>query len=222
MHCIIGRRWKQFLVHSLAVALTGLVLVVPAARAQEGAGMESRASRAESEPGVKESGLIPHVLIGPRISLLALPSPSLGGEVKVLRYVGVSFDYGFLPKITVDGATVKYDMWNVAARIYPFGGAFFVGAVYGHYGVDGSSEAGKGSGTVHVASNFIGPQIGLRMVQPSGFFTGVDVAWAFPISYTSETSADASGRTLEIKQNADKYLQHGVPLLGLVSFGWLF
>jgi len=38
----------------------------------------------------------------------------------------------------------------------------------------------------------------------------------------SEATPDASGKTLEFKQNAEKCLQHGVPLLGLVSFGYLF
>ena len=56
----------------------------------------------------------------------------------------------------------------------------------------------------------------------SGFFTAVDLAWGFPLSFSSEATEGASGKTLEFKQNAEKYLQHGVPLIGLVSFGYLF
>ena len=88
--------------------------------------------------------------------------------------------------------------------------------------MDGAAANGTGSGSSHVSSTFIGPQIGGRWIQPSGFFTAVDLAWGFPLSFSSEATQDASGKTLEFKQNAEKYLQHGVPLLGLVSFGYLF
>lgn len=60
------------------------------------------------------------------------------------------------------------------------------------------------------------------MIQPGGFFTAVDLAWGFAFSFTSEATPDASGRTLEFKRSAEKHLQHGVPLIGLVSFGYPF
>ena len=102
-----------------------------------------------------------------------------------------------------------------------FGGAFFIGAVYGHYGIEGSVTSPQGSGAVRVNSKFLGPQIGARWVQPSGFFAGVDVAWAFPLAYSSTSTPDPSGTTVSIQQTADRYLQHGVPLVG-ASLGWLF
>jgi hypothetical protein len=49
----------------------------------------------------------------------------------------VPFDYGFLAKLTIADVTAKYDIWNIAARVYPWGRTFFVGAIYGHYGIDG-------------------------------------------------------------------------------------
>jgi len=216
------------------LVVAALIVAVPMARAEDAPSadverrvhvLEGRMKELESQvrgPGTKESGLIPGVLIGPRLSLLALPTPTLGAEAKILRYLGVSFDYGFLPKITVSDLTVKYDMWNVAARVYPWGKTFFVGAVWGHYGVSGGAANGTGSGEAHVSSTFIGPQIGGRWIQASGFFTAVDLAWGFPLSFSSEATEGASGKTLEFKQNAEKYLQHGVPLIGLVSFGYLF
>ncbi|HET9155389.1 MAG TPA: hypothetical protein VFN91_01900 [Myxococcaceae bacterium] len=227
-------RWLRSPLHLFGLVVAALVVAVPMARAEETRSaeveqrvhvLEGRVKELESQvrgPGTKESGLIPGVLIGPRLSLLSLPTPTLGAEAKILRYLGVSFDYGFLPKITVSDLTVKYDMWNVAARVYPWGKTFFVGAVWGHYGVSGAAANGTGSGEAHVSSTFIGPQIGGRWIQPSGFFTAVDLAWGFPLSFSSEATEGASGKTLEFKQNAEKYLQHGVPLIGLVSFGYLF
>jgi len=138
--------------HILGVVAATLVLAAPLARAEAAAAAGGSSSdaghRAEGvegptgavatgdrRSGTRDSGLIPGVLIGPRLSLLALPTPALGVEAKILRYVGLSFDYGFFPKIDISGVSVSYSMWNVAARVYPWGNAFFIGAVYGHYGV---------------------------------------------------------------------------------------
>ncbi|RPH70503.1 MAG: hypothetical protein EHM78_11240 [Myxococcaceae bacterium] len=165
--------------------------------------------------------MIPGVLIGPRLTV-AVPTPTFGVEVKILRFVGASFDYGFFPKLTISGVDVTYSMWNVAARVYPFGDVFFVGAVYGHYGVEASATVAQGTGSVRASSDFLGPQVGARWIQPSGFFFGVDVAWAFPLGYRSEASFDPSGTTTSVKETADRYLKNGIPLVGLVSVGWMF
>ncbi len=184
-------------------------------------GTAERLEEGSRGPGPKVSGFIPGVLIGPRLSV-AVPTPTLGAEVKVLRYFGASFDYGLFPKIGISGVDVSYSMWNVAGRIYPWGDTFFVGAVYGHYGVEATATVAQGSGAVRASSNFVGPQIGARWIQPSGFFFGVDVAWAFPLGYSSEATPDPSGTTQSVKETADRYLKNGIPLVGLVSVGWLF
>src|SRR5262249_20210034 len=134
--------------------------------------------------GSRDSGLIPGILIGPRLSV-AVPTPPLGAEAKGLRYLGGSVDYGYFPKINISGVDVSYSMWNVAARVYPWGDTFFVGVVYGHYGVEANATVAQGSGFVRASSSFVGPQIGARWIQPSGFFVGVDLASAFPVRYTS-------------------------------------
>lgn len=228
---------RSFSPHSIATArhLAGvlaaaLVLAAPLARA-DGASSGVSMAQVERRPdavespargsGPKESGLIPGLLIGPRLSV-AVPTPTFGAEVKILRYLGASFDYGFFPKLTISGVDVSYSMWNVAVRVYPFGDVFFIGAVYGHYGVEATATVAQGTGSVRASSNFLGPQIGARWIQPSGFFFGIDLAWAFPLGYTSEASPDPSGTTLSVKQTADRYLQNGIPLVGLVSVGWMF
>ena len=212
--------------HLAGVIAAALVLAAPLARADEansGADMSSPEGlrRAPEPRGQKESGLIPGVLVGPRLSV-AVPAPTFGAEVKVLRYFGASFDYGFFPKLTISGVDVSYSMWNVAARVYPFGDVFFVGAVYGHYGVEATATVAQGSGSVRASSDFLGPQIGARWIQASGFFFGIDVAWAFPLGYRSEASPDPTGTTTSVKETADRYLRNGIPLVGLVSVGWMF
>lgn len=219
--------------HVAGVIAAALVLAAPLARAQSISGADTRSPDGLKEaPGVqgrvdgrgsgpRESGLIPGALIGPRLSL-AVPAPTLGAEVKLFRYFGASFDYALIPKVTINGVEVRYSMWNVGARIYPFGDVLFVGAVYGHYGVDATATVAQGTGSVRASSDFLGPQIGARWIQPSGFFFGIDVAWAFPLSYTSEASPDPSGTTTSVKETADRYLRNGIPLVGLVSVGWMF
>jgi len=214
--------------HLAGLIAAGLVLAAPLARADEATvtpspdGLRGSSEvRGQVSAGPKESGLIPGVLIGPRLSV-AVPTPTFGVEVKVLRYFGASFDYGFFPKLNISGVDVSYSMWNVGARVYPFGDVLFVGAVYGHYGVEASANVAQGSGSVRASSDFLGPQIGARWIQPSGFFFGIDVAWAFPLAYSSEASPDPSGTTTSVKVTADRYLKNGIPLVGLVSVGWMF
>jgi hypothetical protein len=211
----------------VGVIAAAFLFAAPLVRAEEtnsgsGAALPGVTGTAErADRGTKVSGIIPGVLIGPRLSV-AVPTPTLGAEVKILRYLGASFDYGFFPKIDISGVGVSYSMWNVAARVYPWGGAFFVGAVFGHYGVEATATVAQGSGAVRASSTFVGPQIGARWIQPNGFFVGVDLAWAFPLGYSSEATPDPTGTTLSVKETADRYLKNGIPLVGLVSVGWLF
>jgi len=209
---------RRFMGASAAV----LVLAAPLAHAEEATrASEVRTSAEAGGSGPKQSGLIPGVLIGPRLTV-AVPTPTFGVEVKILRFVGASFDYGFFPKLNISGVDVSYSMWNVAARVYPFGDVFFVGAVYGHYGVEATATVAQGTGSVRASSDFLGPQIGARWIQPSGFFLGIEAAWAFPLAYRSEASPDPTGTTTSVKETADRYLKNGIHLVGLVSVGWLF
>ncbi len=206
----------------VGMSAAALVLTAPLAHAEEAnRASEVRTYAETGGSGPKQSGFIPGVLIGPRLTV-AVPTPTLGVEVKILRFVGASFDYGLFPKLTISGVDVSYSMWNVAARVYPFGDVFFVGAVYGHYGVEATATVAQGTGSVRASSDFLGPQIGARWIQPSGFFLGIEAAWAFPLAYRSEASPDPTGTTTSVKETADRYLKNGIPLVGLVSVGWLF
>lgn len=216
--------------HIVGTIAAALILAGPLARAEtpSSPGVESASVQAETDApeqsrsaAPRDSGFIPGVLIGPRLSV-AIPTPTIGVEAKILRYFGLAFDYGLTPKLNISGVSVSYEMWDVAVRVYPFGNTFFVGAVYGHYGVEAVGSTPQGSGSVRASSNFLGPQIGARWIQPSGFFFGIDLAWAFPLGYSSEASPDPTGTTVSIKQTADRYLQNGIPVAGLVSVGWLF
>ena len=160
--------------HIVGTIAAALILAGPLARAEtpSSPGVESTSVQAEAHApeqsrsdAPRDSGFIPGVLIGPRLSV-AVPTPTIGVEAKILRYFGLAFDYGLTPKLDISGVSVSYEMWDVAVRVYPFGHTFFVGAVYGHYGVEAVGSTPQGSGSVRASSNFLGPQ-NRRPVDPA-------------------------------------------------------
>lgn len=199
-------------------------LSVPEQRAPEPPG-------STDDRGPKTEGVIPHVLIGPRLSLITLPTPSIGLELKAFRYLGASFDYGFIPEVHVSDVRAKFSTWNVGAKLYPFGGVFFVGAALGHYEFTArSTGTDDRTGTAvqtraTVSSTFLAPQLGFRWVGSSGFFTAFDLGWAFPLNYESTLDAPSAadaGTAKDIRENADEYVKKGIPLLGFLGLGWFF
>ena len=169
------------------------------------------------------SGLIPNVRIGPEISLISFPSPAIGIEAKLWDRVGVSLEYGFIPRVGISDVEAKYRMWQGSLKLYPFRGSFFVGALLGTYELTASETSGGQTITTTVDSTILGPQLGWRWVYSSGFFLGLDLAWGFALHYQSTlTPPDSTGTIGDIKKNADKYLENGVPVLGLLHLGWFF
>ena len=178
----------------------------------------------------KTEGLIPGILFGPKLSIIRLPTPALGVEVKAYQLFGASFDYGFIPDFTISNVTLGMKTWNVGAKVYPLRGAFFLGANLGGYTFTGKSTVSDLNGQpvaakLDISTTFIAPEIGWRWVWNSGFFTGLDLGWQFPLSYKStlDVPGGASpGNIKDVRDNADKYVKSGLPALGLFELGWFF
>ncbi|MFL5264254.1 MAG: hypothetical protein ACJ79R_00290 [Anaeromyxobacteraceae bacterium] len=203
------------------------------ARLEQWRDLESRLKNADAEQVLAETGrqrgLLGPVLVGPNVTLLQLPTgPTLGLEVKGHGLWGLDFDYGFIPATTISKAKIAFSMWRVGAKVYPFRGAFFLGAHLGSYKLTGESQqTGLDGATlktkVEVSSPFVAPVLGWRWVRPSGFFTGFDLSWQFATGYKSKSSpVEPSGTLEDIQKNADKYLKNGLPSLGLARMGWFF
>lgn len=178
----------------------------------------------------KSEGIIPGILFGPKLSIVSLPTPAVGIEVKAYQLLGASFDYGFIPDFTVSNVTLGLKTWNVAAKVYPFRGAFFLGATLGAYTFTGKSTVTDANGQsvaakLDVSATFIGPELGWRWVWRSGFFTGLDLGWQFPLNYKSTLDVAGgvpAGTIKDVRDNADKYVKSGLPALGLFQLGWFF
>jgi hypothetical protein len=176
----------------------------------------------------KTEGLIPGLLFGPKLSIISLPTPAVGIELKAWRLFGASFDYGFIPDFTVSNVTLGMKTWNAGAKLYPFRGAFFLAANLSHYKFTGKSTVTDATGQpaqarLDISTTSLTPEIGWRWVWTSGFFTGVDLGWQFPLSYNSTliVPAGASPGTIkDIRDNADEHVKSGIPSLGLFQLGW--
>lgn len=176
----------------------------------------------------KTDGLIPGMLIGPKLSLVNLPTPGVGVEAKFLgNLLGASFDYGLIPDITVSDVTVGMHAWNVGAKIYPFRGSFFVGALYGNRSFTGS-KTDTSTGTplkaaVDVSSTYVAPELGWRWVWNSGFFMGMDLGWQFVTSSKVTLTAPAGisqGTVDDVQKKGNDIGKAGLPVIGLLQVGF--
>lgn len=177
----------------------------------------------------KTDGLVPGLLIGPKLSLLNLPTlGGIGIEVKALNLVGASFDYGLIPDITVSNVTAGMTNWSVGAKVYPFRGSFFLGAAYGnrtfHGTVVDNSTGTNLSGRVDVSSSYLAPEIGWRWVWNSGFYMGMDLGWQFVLSDTVTKSANFNlldpAKQKDLNDATDKVGTAGLPIIGLLQVGF--
>ncbi|HEY5377566.1 MAG TPA: hypothetical protein VIK01_27995 [Polyangiaceae bacterium] len=132
---------------------------------------------------------------------------SLGGMIKLTRYFGAGINIGLIPtvKISLYGdATVAFQEYDAYGHIFPFGGAFFMGAGVGYANVHGTIanrytltpteyavamvKGYRGSSTLEVDSQanvrtlVLTPQIGLLKTFQAGFTLGIDVGAQVPIA----------------------------------------
>jgi hypothetical protein len=187
------------------------------------------AAAAESEEGYgKTHGLIPGVplVFGPKISV-AVPFPSVGAEVKFANLLGASFDYGLIPDITVSNVTVGIKGWHVDGRLYPFRGAFFLGAALGRRTFTGTeTDTSTGfalTGTVTVDTTYLAPVFGWRWVYQSGLFLGVELGWEFVLSNSVQTVTPflfPPSTLNDINDKANKYGNAGLPHVALFQVGF--
>ncbi len=172
----------------------------------------------------KESGIIPGVVLGPRLSLLSVPSPSVAGELKIANLVGASVDYGLVPDVEVRGVKVGLTTWKVGARVFPFRGRFFLGASYGSRTFHAKKTVDTGeSGKLDVTSTFVAPELGWRFVWRSGFFMGLDLGWQIVLDSSKTLTASAGLADSDRKDIDDagrKIGKAGLPELGLLQLGW--
>ncbi len=177
----------------------------------------------------KTRGLLGPVVIGPKLSLLRLPTgPTIGLEAKAYERWGAWLDYGFIPKLNVDKYSFEFSSWSVGAKVYPFKGSFFLGAGFGSYNLTATATLTDNNGNPYtgkltVNPMFVSPRLGWLWSWQSGFFMSLDLNWQFPLGLHSTLAVPAGlspGSLKDVQDNVDKYAKIGLPNLGLLQVGW--
>lgn len=139
--------------------------------------------------------------IGPVIGAGVPNLLSFGGAIKLTRYLGAGLNIGIIPEAQLSlygEATLSYQEYDIYGRIYPFGGAFFLGAGVGYATVSGTfsntyavpdfGAAISGVGDVELTSEasvrsmVLTPQMGWFKTWGSGFSLGIDFGAQVPIA----------------------------------------
>jgi hypothetical protein len=127
---------------------------------------------------------------------------SLGGTIKLTKYVGFGVNVGIIPKVKLSlygDATLSYQEYDAYGRIYPFGGGFFLGSGVGYGTIKGTvknqytltpEQSALTGLPVSVEIDSAGsvrtmvltPQVGFLKTFASGFSIGADVGAQIPIA----------------------------------------
>jgi hypothetical protein len=171
------------------------------------------------------------VLIGPKLSLIALP-PGLGLEARLFDTLGISVDFNFIPSVKVSkdstkDSRAKYADLSVAARWFPWHRSFYLGASLGTRDFKASAHDNLTleTASAEVTSTYIAPQLGWRFIGKSGFFYGIDLGYQIILSSTQTFVLPASTdpeQEQDLRRAANDLGQLGFPILTLVQFGWYF
>ena len=171
----------------------------PAAAYHRGAPSSPQAAP-EPEKTNDDEGLFGPFRIGFLIGTGLPDLLNLGGQIKLTRYFGTGVNVGIIPTVKLSfygEAKLAYQEYDLYGHIYPFGGAFFLGAGVGYATMKGSlansypvpvpfnvaygnSVAVDSQGSVRTL--VLTPQIGLLKTFGPGFSIGLDVGAQVPIA----------------------------------------
>jgi hypothetical protein len=127
------------------------------------------------------------------IAGIGFPRPlAVEALVKVDRFV-LGAEYAALPHVNVGGVDVT--MWSLAAdaRVFPFGGDFFVALRAGRQHIDAQTtislaQYGSVSEALALDSWFLNPRFGILWTSAVGLTLGIEAGVQFPVSPTTTSS----------------------------------
>lgn len=141
------------------------------------------------EPNQGPRCLLGDLCFGPVFTAGLLDVFGIGAQAR-MDYWGVGFDYQFF-HFTTQGVPISLSLLTVEARVYPFGGAFFLagGLAWQHASLSGhvsyTVEVQGESTTVEadLAGKVSVPvfKLGLGWMGRSGFVVGVDLAFGIQL-----------------------------------------
>jgi len=158
-----------------------------------------------SSKGDESNGLLGPFRIGFLIGTGLPEVANLGAQMKLTRFIGAGINVGLIPTVKISyygDATLKYQEYDAYGRIYPFGGAFFLGAGVGYANIKGTLTKRYDTSAVqsaypavpgipaavdvnsdaNVRTLVLTPQIGFMKIFDVGFAIGVDIGAQIPIA----------------------------------------
>jgi hypothetical protein len=199
-----------------ALFLAGVLFVGLPARAAEDGGPD--------DPGRFRAGVNLGIVSIPRLI-------NVEGYARLHPFIGVSGGWSTFPKFasdailswagaksdTTNSSLNKFDAWEVALRIYPLRGTFFLGVGAGQQVID-ASVTDKASpvpigGSARVQSWVLTPRLGWQWVWSSGFAMGLDFGVQFVVGHTEDVFLPP-GTTPDVEQDIRDIVHFGstVPL----------
>lgn len=158
---------------------------------------------------------------------MGLPSLiSFGAMAKLTRFLGGGLNIGMIPAVRVSlygDAELSYQEYDIYGRLFPFGGAVFVGAGVGYATIKGSfrksydvsayqSQVPNLPNPLTVSSEgsirtmVLTPTIGLLHTFGSGFTLGFDLGAQIPIA-PSQTRFHTTVPAVVPAQIVDRYVK---------------
>lgn len=180
----------------------------------------------------KPQGLLPGMVIGPKLALLPLPSVfGLGIEAKFQNLIGVGLDYNLIPTVKLgDQVKAGYDDFSLSARVFPWRGRFYLGAALGqrNFFAKGTESTTGQELKAEVKSTYLAPEIGWRFVWTSGLFMGIDLGYQLILSPKTTMTMPAAaaqanpGLKKDVEDAGDQLGKFGFPIISLLQLGYYF
>lgn len=175
-----------------------------------------------------ENGLFGPMRIGPMLGAGFPGFMTVGANARIAKLIGVGFNYGYSPEVSV--SSIAISGWNMEgyARIYPFKSPFFVGAGVGAQKLSGKSSQSGGTAAGSVATTYVAPTVGFMWTWDFGLAVGFDVGVQIPVSNTRQYDATFAGIAVpdsQLKDLDDTLKKIGttpIPVLNALRIGFLF
>ena len=155
--------------------------------------------------------------------------------MKVEKVVGVGLEYSFLPRMHVANVDASFKALAADLRVFPFKGAFFIGARAGRQWLDArailsAGQVGSFTETMAASTWFVNPRAGFLHTFDSGITVGVDAGVQLPIGPSYERAGRATDTGVAAQSGIDGTLvavanalgNSTTPTIDLLRLGFLF
>jgi hypothetical protein len=164
------------------------------------------------------------ILVGP-----SLPTPAnVEVLVKLFDIFGIGGSYGVLPhQLSLAALSAlslrdtSVDAWSgdVDARVFPFRGAFFLGAALGEQRVAVAVAGNEGRSAVAVKTRYVTPRLGWLGTWGPGFSVSFDLGAQLPL--TTDVTVSGISPQSGILGTVSQYAHVPQPSMNL-KVGWVF